>query len=472
MDSGLIQGKVGTVYDTQSQDGGFAAISRLAKLNEPSQADTPLLQMAALNYWRQQRSSLLAAPFEDAQSVREKQFAQLQLLVDYAFQYVPFYRSLYGNVGYEPGDLQTWRDFEFLPVINKSMLAAQPEVMRLAPGMLRESCFCSRSSGSSGIPFTTWIDQQDVIRDFAEQIRFLHFASDGRLHPQDWIYTLHHGGFWYSSVLSQYRVFRLMDIKATDVPDLARHLQWMRPALLTTLPSYLTYLAELGPLEKYGIRALTTNSEMSSPSERHRFSRLFGVPVLDEYSSEEIGLMATECLHGSYHVVEDGVYLEILDPDSQGLGRVVVSDLGNYLMPLIRYDHGDLASFDSTPCSCGQRFRRLSTLHGRSDDAFQTANGQYIPSASLLAICDDVLTDELSGIREYRLIQQGPAQVEIQYTGSINNANHAELISDFKQRLEALFGYRIELHTNYQQRLPSNASFKRRSLLRIWDPSL
>ncbi|SFU88615.1 hypothetical protein [Xenorhabdus koppenhoeferi] len=214
-----------------------------------------------------------------------------------------------------------------------------------------------------------------------------------------------------------------------------------------------------------------SSSEMSSPSERQRFSRLFGVPVLDEYSSEEIGLMATECLHGSYHVVEDGVYLEILDPDSQGLGRVVASDLGNFLMPLIRYDHRDLASFDNTPCSCGQSFRRLSTLHGRRDDAFQTSNGQYLTSASLLAICDDVLTDEKSGIHEYRLIQQGPAHVELQYTGSPNNAHQEKLLSDFKYRLQALFGYTIELNVKHQQRLSPSASFKRHSLLRIWNKS-
>ncbi|GGB11288.1 capK domain protein [Brucella endophytica] len=461
----------GAVYDTQAHHHDLPGIRRLAALNEPSQADTAMMQMAALSYWQQHGAALLAAPFEDPERVRARQFAQLQALADYAFQHVPFYRNLYGSVGFSPGALRTWADFNALPMINKRMLAAAPDKARLVLGAHLDACYSSRSSGSSGTPLTTWLDSQDVIRDFAEQLRFLHDASDGHLRGDDWIYTLHHGGFWYSSALGQYRVFRLMDLQKTDLSDLAHHLQLLQPVVLTTLPSYLPVLAELGPLTRFGVRALTTNSEMSSPAERQRYSRHLGVPVLDEYSSEEIGLMATECLHGSYHVIEDGVYLEIVDADSDGLGHVVVSDLGNVLMPLIRYDHGDLAKFSSNSCTCGRQFRRLSTLHGRCDDAFQTATGKYLPSASVLAICDDLLTDEKSGMREYRLIQHGMSEVELQYSGVPSSTDVSQTIAELQRRLEDLFGYQLQLCVTQFDVLPQSASFKRRCLLRMWSKS-
>ena len=114
-------------------------------------------------------------------------------------------------------------------------------------------------------------DQSDVIRDFAEQTR--HEATRGVLTPQDWIYTLHHGGFWYSSVLGKYRVFRLMDLEQVD--GLVAHWRKLRPRVLTTLPSYLPMLASIGSLRRYGIEAITTNSEMSSREERSRYSQLF-----------------------------------------------------------------------------------------------------------------------------------------------------------------------------------------------------
>jgi phenylacetate-CoA ligase len=425
-----------------------------------------------LNYWQQHGATMLSAPFEDLERVRARQFAQLQILVDYSFQHVPFYRNLYSSVGFTLGALRSWADFNALPTVTKRMLASEPDETRLVAGAHLTSSFSSRSSGSSGTPFTTWLDSQDVIRDFAEQVRFLKEATDGHLRSDDWIYTLHHGGFWYSSALGQYRIFRLMDLQENDISGVATHLQLLKPVVLTTLPSYLPVLAKLGPLTKFGVRAVTTNSEMSSPAERQRYSRHFGVPVLDEYSSEEIGLMATECLHGSYHVVEDGVYLEIVDADRDGLGRVIVSDLGNILMPLIRYDHGDLASLSSQPCTCGRQFRRLSTLHGRCDDAFQTASGSYLPSASILAICDDLFTDELSGMREYRLIQHGMNEIELQYSGFSSHTDVTETVLEAQRRLESVFGYKLKLRVSKFDVLPQSTSFKRRCLLRLWSKTL
>lgn len=459
---------LGDVYDTQSHYFDLPAVRRLAALNEPSQADTAAMQMAALSYWQQHGAALLAAPFEDIEQIRKRQLAQLQILADYAYLHVPFYRKLYGAAGYTPGCVQSWADFHALPIINKSMLACEPDDKRLVVSAPVGLSYSSRSSGSSGIPLTTWLDSQDVIRDFAEQIRFLYESTGGKLRPDDWIYTIHHGGFWYTSTIGKFRVFRIMDLSESDLKDVASHLKLLKPSVLTTLPSYLPLLAELGPMSQYGVQAVTTNSEMSSPAERQRYSRHFGVPVLDEYSSEEIGLMATECLHGSYHIVEDGVFLEIVDADEEGLGRVVVSDLGNVLMPLIRYDHGDLASLSSQPCTCGRTFRRLSTLHGRRDDAFQTASGKYLPSASILAICDDLMTDEQSGMREYRLTQHGADTIEVMYAGLSSQVDIQDTVLEVKRRLESLFGYELNLYTSKYDVLPENSSFKRRCLLRLW----
>ncbi|NTZ04702.1 phenylacetate--CoA ligase family protein [Burkholderia metallica] len=456
------------IYDTQSHHGGIPQIMRQAVLNEYSQADTAFMQMAALSHWRQHREALLAAPYTPVEEIREQQLTQIRMLVDYAFANVEFYRNLYGASGYTLGALQSWNDFAALPIINKKAIIEQKFGATLVDGADRIAKFNTRSSGSSGVPMTAWLDQHDVIRDFAEQTRFLHEATKGSLTPQDWIYTLHHGGFWYSSVLGKYRVFRLMDLEQAD--GLVIHWQKLRPRVLTTLPSYLPILATIGSLRPYGIEVVTTNSEMSSREERDRYSRLFNVPVLDEYSSEEIGLMATECLDGRHHVVEDGAYIEIADADRNGVGRVVVTDLGNNLMPLIRYDHGDLARLSNEPCSCGRSFRGLDALHGRRDDALIAADGRYVPTASVMAACDALLTDERCGMSEYRLIQCSAARIELHYVTSAGSAADTDAaLAALEGRLSHLIGHRIDLKAQRHDALPTLPSYKRRILLRTWD---
>ena len=144
-----------------------------AVLNEYSQADTAFMQMAALSHWQQHRDALLAAPYAPIERIRAQQLTQLRTLVDYAFANVEFYRNLYGASGYTSGALQSWNDFAFLPIVSKKEIIEQKFGATLVDGADRITGFNTRSSGSSGVPMTTWLDQSDVIRDFAEQTRFL-----------------------------------------------------------------------------------------------------------------------------------------------------------------------------------------------------------------------------------------------------------------------------------------------------------
>ena len=253
-----------------------------------------------------------------------------------------------------------------------------------------------------------------------------------------------------------------MDLEQVD--GLVAHWRKLRPRVLTTLPSYLPMLASIGSLRRYGIEAITTNSEMSSREERSRYSQLFDVPVLDEYSSEEIGFMATECLDGRHHVVEDGVYMEIADADSEGVGRVVVTDLGNYLMPLIRYDHGDLARLSNGSCRCGRSFRGLDALHGRRDDALIAADGRYVPTASVMAACDALLTDERSGMNEYRLIQCSANQIELHYVRSPGSGTDSALRLRLSKTgclisLVIVLSFRLSATTHYRHSRAINAGY-------------
>lgn len=454
------------IYNPQLHHGGIPTIEGLSKLRHPAYGDTPYLQALAWSYWVGHRDLLLAAPFTPLEETRNQQFSRIAMLVDHAFCHVPFYQRLYGAVGYEPGALRCWADFEALPIIDKSTLAKADAADLMMTENGDQPSFETRSSGSSGVPFSTFLDTFDVVRDGSEFLRFFCDATDNRLGPRDWIYTIHHAGFWFTSLRGDYRIFQLIDVE--DAESLAQHWAFLRPKVVSSLPSYLPKLADIGRLDRFGITAVTTNSEMSSRAERNRYSQIFGVPVVDEYSSEEVGFMASECLAGCYHVVEDGVYLEIVDADPSGTGRVVVTDLNNLLMPLIRYDHGDLARMSGKSCSCGRRNRVLSDLHGRRDDAFLTWSGASIPSASILALCDEHINDEDSGITSFRLVQRSPQRVELLYTRAERPLDDA-LRPFIEGLLQEMFGYAVEFVTTEVEALPVTGSEKRRSILRQFD---
>ena len=84
----------------------------------------------------------------------------------------------------------------------------------------------------------------------------------------------------------------------------------------------------------------------------------FGTKVYNFYGSREVSNLAGECKKGLMHTFDFWNYLEVLDDNNQPVkegeeGKVVVTNLVNYSMPLIRYEIGDLALRGPAQCTCG-----------------------------------------------------------------------------------------------------------------------
>src|SRR5262249_13898026 len=145
-----------------------------------------------------------------------------------------------------------------------------------------------------------------------------------------------------TSFCGDYPVFTLSQDCPTGLA--LEHIKRVQPSILTGFPSYFLRMSkENARPEKLSIEAICTNSEASTEQERQLISAWFGAPVFDEYSSEELYLIATQCEHGRYHLVEDNVRVDVYRPDSSGLGEVVGTSLTNFYMPFIKYRQGDLA---------------------------------------------------------------------------------------------------------------------------------
>jgi phenylacetate-CoA ligase len=101
------------------------------------------------------------------------------------------------------------------------------------------------------------------------------------------------------------------------------------------------------------------------------------------------------------HIAAEGVYVEILDVDKQGLGRVIVTDLLNQGTPLIRYEIGDLCVAKVGTCMCGRGLPLLGRIIGRTSDILYTPEGNRISGISVI----DNSLFHVHGIRQVQVIQ-------------------------------------------------------------------
>src|SRR3546814_5152572 len=76
---------------------------------------------------------------------------------------------------------------------------------------------------------------------------------------------------------------------------------------------------------------------------------VWGLKIVDMYSTQEIGYLAFQCpQHDHYHVQAEAALVEVLNEAGEScrpgeIGQVVTTPLLNFAMPMIRYAVGDLA---------------------------------------------------------------------------------------------------------------------------------
>jgi len=358
--------------------------------------------------------------YEDPEAIRDWQFRRINELVRHAFETVPIYREKYSSVGFEPGDLKSWSDFESLPVMTKG------EVIEGFPDKTVSSKhgleFTTRSSGSSGQFVTVVVSPNAVYEDTVQGVRQFWFQSGGNYFPDDLALFIYTCPWWVSSVDSNYRTEFLPT--TTLIEDSIKRIRELRPKILSLYPTYLRELAAEGAdLKSSGVELVIIHSEQSTIHERRELSKQFGIPVLDEYSSEELTRISLECPSRRYHLEEDACYIEIIDQDdlTRGLsngeiGLVVGTNLLNEATPIIRYSQGDLATIlGNQECECRSNFRVMSSPKGRKMDSIIIPPGKGVPAGAFMDLAYNWYLNmgiPVHGLK-YRIVQGEAGNIDI-----------------------------------------------------------
>lgn len=202
---------------------------------------------------------------------------------------------------------------------------------------------------------------------------------------------------------------------ATDVDAQLRWLEQQDPAYLLTYPTNAAELARTSlahGVRLPGLLEVRTFGELLAPAVRESCLRAWGVRVTDLYSANEVGYIALQCpAHQHYHIQSEGVLVEVLD--EQGgrcapgqVGRVVVTALHNFAMPLIRYEIGDYAEVGEA-CACGRGLPVLRRIVGRVRNMLVTADGKrYWPPLKIGEFTD------LAPLLQFQLVQKAYDLIE------------------------------------------------------------
>jgi phenylacetate-CoA ligase len=148
---------------------------------------------------------------------------------------------------------------------------------------------------------------------------------------------------------------------------------------------------------------------------RERVERAFRAPVFDQYGCAEVPWIAGECpAYAGLHVNSDERLVEILDEQGRPVpagtvGEVVITDLSNRAVPLVRYRLGDRAALLEGECPCGVTLPLMTPVEGRSDDLVRLVDGRTVAPTwfrSWLALGD-------APVRQYRVEQHADSSISL-----------------------------------------------------------
>ncbi len=212
-----------------------------------------------------------------------------------------------------------------------------------------------------------------------------------------------------------------------------------------------------------------THSEYSSRHARTAWAERLGCPVLDEYSSEEATRIALEMPCGHYHVCEDSVHLDVLDPatlkpQTPGQsGIAVITNLLNSAMPFIRYVQGDLVTQPAEPEPCEINWSQISSIDGRMNDAFLNKHGRKVPAGSLLDVTYRWMFDSNLHLAQFELVQKRPDLVVVTFVlgGATAETRVRAAVSHLEDLLAMCLEHPVSVRANVVESFPAQTGKRR-----------
>lgn len=382
---------------------------------------------------RAARLSALLRQLDDSQwwtadQHRIQQLRQATALLHHAYRQLPYYRDRLAEAGFVSGKPVTPSVWARIPVLTRRELQeAGPALHSPELPQGHGSTYEISSSGSTGQVVTArgsevvqllWhaITLRDHLwhrRNFAGRLAAIRPFPAG---VADFPRGATSAG-WGRSTHGIYRSGPGFQLTVVTTPEQqADWLQRVQPDYLLTYPSALRDLllhCGAAGIAFPRLREVRTLSELLPPETRALCREVWGVAIADIYSTQEAGYLALQCPEAEhYHIQSEANLVEVLHDDGTPcgpgeVGRVVVTPLANFAMPMVRYAVGDLAEVGA-PCPCGRGLPVLKRILGRVRNTLIYPDGRR--SWPLLG---DIFHAGVEGIRQYQIVQHTAHEVEV-----------------------------------------------------------
>jgi phenylacetate-CoA ligase len=393
----------------------------------------------------------------DESTVMAKINGSLNNLLEYSAKTVLFYDSFKGY------------GLTAFPVVNKSVIRASADSF-LSSSYNGAELYQAITSGSTGTPFKTYQDGNKKLRNYADTLYFSGLAGYRTGHRLVYL------KIWVKEKMKNSLSYRLQNIIPVDVilfnereiEALINRMEKDRSTFgllgySSALELICRYLDRTGhgPV-KADVKSIIAISETLNDNTRESLQKYFEVPAVSRYSNLENGIIAQQIpgQNSRYLVNSASYHVEILKMDSDKPaeegepGRIVVTDMFNYAMPMIRYDTGDIGSMVHDENYPWRKY--LNHVEGRRLDLLYDTGGNLVSS---YIVYKNMW--QYTEIEQYQLIQEDKKRYTIKINCHEPFTREQKLIDEFRYYLGQDADFKVE----YVSEIPLLSSGKRKKIV-------
>lgn len=405
----------------------------------------------------------------DRASLLKSQNHRLRNILLHAYENTGYYKQLFDSYNLDVNSDDFVSRFSELPLLTKKIVKQNYDEL-IAKNIPLSEITKASTGGSTGVPMYFLRDKECLYLRRGQELFFDdwmnykigkkvgYFVSgshfDGRISKLKFKIR--------NSLTDRMVSFDPHEITEEYMASFLKQYNSFKPEVIKCFPNALTpfvHFIKKNNLKVAPVKTISCTGETLYKQQKEMFEDVFKAEVFEKVGTRESGVFACECKeHQGLHIFTEGVYLELIKQDGShardgDMGKVVITDLFNKAMPLIRYEIGDMAvSNGDKLCKCGSSLPLLRSYLGRTRDIIVDDEGNPRPGYLFVEIIKNLNLNA-----QIQVYQPEKEKVLIRIVKkSEEDISTNELLSQFQE----ILGKNISVTVEYVEEIPRDPSGK------------
>lgn len=392
-------------------------------------------------------------------------------ILDFAINNVPYYKRIAKKKNIKLSKDTIFEDIKQFPILTKDII--RKNWKNLHSELKNKNFIFNTSGGTTGEPLLFIQDEEYLMKRQSSVLVFNEIAGYSLGDKMFYLWGSERDIIRQSNGIIKSLVNKFIKnihfqnaFKMSDV-IIYKYVQEINQIKPKVIIAYVQSIYEIVKfIKRKALKVHPVNSIIVSAGEltsslRESIESTFKCRVFNRYGSREMSLIALSCEKSDkLHINMHQQFVEILDDFDNPLkehekGNIIITNLINCGMPLIRYKIGDLGSLDFSQCPCGRGLIRLDNVYGRIIDIFKTENGDLIYGEFFTH-----LFYFQRNIKQFKVVQEKLNEINIFLVTNDNNKLSQSIEMDIMKKIHIVMGTNCKVNFKYVSNIDPSSSGK------------